>query len=578
MHNIKNMSLNKKITIFFICVLLATNFINLIVTYKSAGETITEKSTWLAEGQVESMKNSLLRNLNDIDELARIIRFDNRVQDYFMQDGSEVSSKELQATDNAYKAVRYLSDVKRYTDYIGLIKYNKSQVVYVGQTWTNNDFRDRILDNYFNGDNMQAGSLKLGMQNNIFNNKEYILNIYQPICDRYDLNRELGVVVIGIKEEELQKFYNDYKSNLSFKLNLINGHGKIMSDENRDNIDTDYKYFDYLTEESGNITVDNNMIVYDYIPGWDLYIVGNIERNELLSDSIKNMKIIVIAIIIVTLISGLVSSYLINQLYCPINDIVDKMSKVSHGQLDVGMENKYSGEDFKKMTDGFNSMINKINQLLNTVKEEKDQIREIELNALQSQIKPHFLYNTLECIHWKALADGDKDVSNMVKALANYYRICLSKGKDLIPLSQELEHIRNYLIIQNMRYSDIVESDFIIEDECRNIMIPKMTLQPLVENSIYHGMRVKENYTGKIVIKGELKADYALISVSDTGIGMSRSEIESINSTIDSFDEENGYGIKNVNRRIQIIFGSQFGLHYLTNDCGGVTAEIKLPR
>lgn len=471
----------------------------------------------------------------------------------------------------------YFLTLDSHIDYIGLIKYSKQQVVYVGETWTNSDFKERILDYYSDENNTQFESLRVSINENIFRNNQYVLNFFQPVYDRYELNKELGFIVIGVKEETLQKFYNDYESDLSFNLCLVNRAGKIISDKNHALIGKEYEYINYLTKENGNVIVDNNMIVYDYIEGYDFYIVGNIETDELFTDSRKTMTNIIVVIIIITFLSGIVSCYLINQLYYPINDIVENMSKVSQGKLDVVMENKYSGEDFIKMTNGFNSMINEINVLLNKVKEEQNQINKIELNALQSQIKPHFLYNTLECIHWKALADGNKEVSDMVKALANYYRICLSRGKDIIPLHKEIEHIKNYLIIQNMRYSHIVESGFVIEEECMNVMIPKMTLQPLVENSIYHGMRIKENYTGRIEIKAEAKENYALISVEDTGVGMDENEINILNNSLNSFDKENGYGVKNVNKRIAIIFGREYGLHYLKNSYGGITVEIKLP-
>ena len=102
-----------------------------------------------------------------------------------------------------------------------------------------------------------------------------------------------------------------------------------------------------------------------------------------------------------------------------------------------------------------------------------------------------FLYNTLECIHWQAIAEGNKEISTMVKALAKYYRICLSKGHDVITIREEVEHIRNYMIIQNMRYDNIIGSEIVVESQVEESLIPKLTLQPLVENSIYHGMKVK---------------------------------------------------------------------------------------
>lgn len=242
------------------------------------------------------------------------------------------------------------------------------------------------------------------------------------------------------------------------------------------------------------------------------------------------------------------------------------------------MEYKYQGKDFKQLASGFNIMIEEINILMYRIKKEQSEIKQIELNKLQSQIKPHFLYNTLECIHWQALSDGNKEVSQMVKALANYYRLCLSKGKDIIPLIQELENIENYLIIQNMRYSDIAKCEINIDKSFENVLIPKLTLQPLIENSIYHGIRVKDGYKGKIIITAKENHNKIIISVADNGVGMKQEQIDEINNSISVFDEKAGYGLRNVHKRIEMLFGSGYGLFYRKNDHDGTTVDILLPK
>ena len=168
------------------------------------------------------------------------------------------------------------------------------------------------------------------------------------------------------------------------------------------------------------------------------------------------------------------------------------------------------------------------------VKLEQHQLEQIRFNALQSQIQPHFLYNTLECIHWQAIAEGNKEISTMVKALAKYYRICLSKGHDVITIREEVEHIRNYMIIQNMRYDNIIRSEIVVESQVEESLIPKLTLQPLVENSIYHGMKVKEGKTGTLYLTAYKNED-------------------------------------------ELLFGEGYGLNYQKNDSGGVTVVIHLP-
>ena len=210
-------------------------------------------------------------------------------------------------------------------------------------------------------------------------------------------------------------------------------------------------------------------------------------------------------------------------------------------------------------------------------KEEQEQMKRIELNSLQSQIQPHFLYNTLECIHWQAASDGNIEISTMVKALAQYYRICLSQGNDIIPIERELEHIKNYLIIQNMRYGDIIELNIDVPEQYRQVKIPKLTLQPLVENSIYHGIKVKEGRKGNIKIFTEQEGKDFFLIVCDNGEGMSEERVNYLNQQISEFDKNIGYGINNVNKRIELMFGKEYGLTFYRNPEAGIRVKIRLP-
>lgn len=256
---------------------------------------------------------------------------------------------------------------------------------------------------------------------------------------------------------------------------------------------------------------------------------------------------------------------------------IDEMDHVATGSLRTRINVDNMGEDFAKLAIGFNSMMDEIEVLMEQVKLEQHQLEQIRFNALQSQIQPHFLYNTLECIHWQAIAEGNKEISTMVKALAKYYRICLSKGHDVITIREEVEHIRNYMIIQNMRYDNIIGSEIVVESQVEESLIPKLTLQPLVENSIYHGMKVKEGKTGTLYLTAYKNEDEVIIKVSDTGTGMSQEQIDEMNEQLSRYEDSFGYGVRNVNKRIELLFGEGYGLNYQKNDSGGVTVVIHLP-
>lgn len=286
---------------------------------------------------------------------------------------------------------------------------------------------------------------------------------------------------------------------------------------------------------------------------------------------------LVFVIVGMTVLSIFLLRKMMKAFYEPLDRVVVAMDDVSEGRLDKRINQSSMDEDSRKLAEGFNTMMDEIDGLMEQVKVEQHQIEQIRFNALQSQIKPHFLYNTLECIHWQALADGNKEICTMVKALAQYYRIVLSRGKEIIPLKQELEHIRSYLVIQNMRYDNIIELEDRIPEEFHSLLIPKMTLQPLIENAIYHGIRIKEGEKGVVTLRIHRENQDVYLQVCDSGSGMSQEKIDEMNQSISRHDETFGYGVRNVNKRIELLFGKEYGLRFFKNEFGGVTVEIHLP-
>lgn len=306
-------------------------------------------------------------------------------------------------------------------------------------------------------------------------------------------------------------------------------------------------------------------------------MVSSVPIVKLYRSSIRLIFIMVLVLSVLLAVSIRITRNIIRRAYSPLDKVVTKMDDVASGSLKTRINVENMGEDFTKLAVGVNSMMEEIQILMEQVKLEQHQIEQIRFNALQAQIQPHFLYNTLECIHWQALADGNREISMLVMALAKYYRICLSRGRDVISLDTELEHIRNYLIIQNMRYDNAIESVFEADSSVGDAMIPKLTLQPLIENSIYHGMRIEEGKTGTVFVTVKKDGKDILIFVSDTGTGMEQKKIEEMNKNLSEYEESFGYGVRNVNRRIEILYGEQYGLHYSVNEWGGVTVEVRFP-
>ncbi len=572
-NKLSKMKFNQKITIFFILAVLITNTFVIFAVYQLAGKQITEKSSALVQGQFETITDILGITLKNFVETSNIITSDSRVKEFSMN--SELTSKNY---NDAYSSIRYMLDSNSYIDYIALVKFNGPQVVYVGEAWTSSDFRTQTLDDYENAIGTKFDNCKISMRKKVFYQDQYVLNIYQPISDKYDSNKYTGFLVIGIGEKNIKEFYSNLDKKLAVQTYLTDKDGIIISNEDKSLIGTQSPYKEDLQGQRGQQKVGNKMIIYEKLNNWDWYIVEEIPMESLLKDTNTVIFFIIILVLGAGILISIACYKFSNTLYKPMETLIKKMKEVSTGNLEVRMEKAYKGNDFKQLASGFNIMIEEINILMYRIKKEQSEIKQIELNRLQSQIKPHFLYNTLECIHWQALSDGNKDVSRMVKALANYYRLCLSKGKDIISLSQELANINNYLIIQNMRYSGIAECELNIDKQFLNVLIPKMTLQPLVENSIYHGIRVKDGYKGKIFINAKEVDNKIIISVGDNGVGMTQGQIDETNKSISVFDEKMGYGLRNVHKRIEILFGSGYGLYYRKNEYEGITVDILLPK
>ena len=363
----------------------------------------------------------------------------------------------------------------------------------------------------------------------------------------------------------------------SAETRVVDTEGMILLSREKEETGRYINYIDNMEKGIQTFTQNGNMYVCQKIKGWNYYVVSSISTYKLIETGVQTMIVVSLLLIVFLVLISFIIKVLIRKMYQPLDKVISKMDHVATGSLRTRINVENMGEDFVKLAVGFNSMMDEIEVLMEQVKLEQHQLEQIRFNALQSQIQPHFLYNTLECIHWQAIADGNKEISTMVKALAKYYRICLSNGHDVITIREEVEHIRNYMIIQNMRYDNIIGSEIVVETQVEESLIPKLTLQPLVENSIYHGMKVKEGKTGTLFLTAYKNEDEVIIKVSDTGTGMSQEQIDEMNEQLSRYEDSFGYGVRNVNKRIELLFGEGYGLHYQKNDLGGVTVVIRLP-
>jgi two-component system sensor histidine kinase YesM len=243
-----------------------------------------------------------------------------------------------------------------------------------------------------------------------------------------------------------------------------------------------------------------------------------------------------------------------------------------------------TGDNVDEITElgmSFNIMIGKIRELLDSKIKEQENLKKAELRALQAQINPHFLYNTLDTIIWMAEAKKTDQVIEIVRALSSFFRISLSKGRDWITIGEEVERVRSYLTIQKMRYRDIMDYRIEVDEGVAGNTILKLILQPLVENALYHGIKNKRQ-GGTIIVRAEQKnADEVLLQVEDDGIGFTPDKLAQLQAELaDDSGEiklESGFAIGNVNKRIGLYYGRQYGLSVKSEYNAGTCATLVIP-
>lgn len=557
---------------FMISVLMALSlFIFMISTIRSS----YNRSVQEASAQVDFMSVSYTTWLNSVDNLMSTMLLEKETQEFCASGDENGEEYQLLYTDLSDYLNRY-KYVSNDVNFITIINGSTGNYVYSGKGVG-------IFSYYFEefyADSFEAsreaktrGSLTVDYGYEYANGKFFTITFYQPIYSSTILDQQLGMACVNLSDSILSS--TSTSGNIEYCLTDNTGSVILSTDsermENRETI------LEIRNEEAGNIVKNGYIYVYKQVSGWNFYVVSVTPLWELYKDSVKTAILIVILTIVLLIVGLWIMRCMIDRSYQPLQKIMDVMDSVSQNHLDTRIETKDMGPDFEKVGSGFNDMMNEIQDLMNRLLKEQHQSDQIRFNALQSQIQPHFLYNTLDTIHWQAKMDGKQEMSDLVMILAKYYRICLSRGKDIIPLSTELEQISYYLQIQNTRFGDIITYETDVPKDLQNVKVPKLTLQPLVENSIYHGIRIKEGLKGVVCVKAGRTENGILIQVIDDGKGMREEQIRELNQSIQNFDEELGYGVRNVNRRIQLLFGEFYGLYYHANPDGGVIADILLP-
>ena len=345
-----------------------------------------------------------------------------------------------------------------------------------------------------------------------------------------------------------------------------------------DSIDAGGRYSENIEMLDNNIYILTELIQDDI----QYYIYYQTRYMEKVTDTLQKQIgrfMVVCSILIAVLIAVVAVSavMIVSGILQPIRQLNSVTEKIAQGDFNARAQVN-SDDEVAELTVSFNKMAGNMQSLIDKVKEDERKMRKADLRLLQEQIQPHFLYNTLDTIVWLIESNEPDEAVTMVVTLSDFFREILSKGKEFISIKEEEKHISSYLQIQEMRYRDILEYDIQLDQVIYKYQILKLTLQPVVENALYHGIKYKRA-KGCIHIHGEKEGDIIRLTVRDDGVGMDEEELAQLRQQIEKpcQETEKGFGLANVNERIHMYFGYEYGMKIESEKGKGTTVEIVIP-
>lgn len=457
---------------------------------------------------------------------------------------------------------------------------------YIGKNgfcWINSEATEDLMD--YNDYRLAYSSdmeFVIGLPTINQNNREVIL-FYYPVLG-YGNEKE-ALICSAVPTVGLKGIVNTTQ--------IYNGKTWVMN-RNHEIISTNKEYFykNYMDMETlksvdtKSITssdmipiVDVNgeecMLFFTPVPHYNDWLTCNLVRNSELSkqtdELIAGYLYLFFLLLIVTALLGLYLTYLVMK---PIKRLQLCMNQVEEGNLNAYYDSKVSRDEIYELGLTYNKMLDRISELIRRIYKEEGEKRKAEVAVMQAQIKPHFLYNTLDNLKWMAKEQGAEEVASTITSLSSFFRIFLSNGKEMIMIAEEFKHTKAYLDIQSIRYKEKLSYQIELEEEIKFCSTLKIIIQPLVENAIYHGIKPKEG-KGHILITGKRIGDFIEFTIKDDGIGMSLDSLEDLNKRLQSLDSSEHFGMVNTLTRLKATYGEEASLIISSEPFVGTTVTVK---
>ena len=584
MNNIKNIWFNIRHfkfnsiflrTFLFITVLTVIPFIVLSImfysnTLKNIREEITLENSYIFDNSV----NIIDRTLMEVDTLTSSLASNESTQLYTINNVSTDSFKTIS------RLAKTLPIIYRYIDSIYIYSEQTDTVIMDNNSIPLSDLSDTDWINAYRAVTSPKGTIIPRSKNNVY---PQLITIIKPI---YVADEKKGAIIMNINAQSIYNsmLYQQYKDGRLFF--LVNADNKII-------ISSELSYFNTYPDDIGLNTLtiesnpknsvyeinDKNYVVlsgdstisdYKYISAYPL---------ELYEHKLSTMKLQIIGILLLLMIIIFILAYVASvRSYSPLNEIISFLDNSQPPADSIEEEDK---NELMYIINSIQTHINDKTKMAEILEERMKLLRKSQYDMLQTQINPHFLYNTLETINWMAynMSNSENPVSKSLINLASFFRNTLTSGY-FVSIENEIKYTKEYVNILALRYGDLFDIEWDIDESILSYTIIKICLQPIIENAVYHGIKQK-NDKGLIKIKGLCDDNNIILIVSDDGVGIEKDALDELNKTLSetSFTNEKSHiGLSNVNQRIKIIFGDSYGIHVESTVGVGTDVYVTIPK
>ena len=550
------------------------------VSMKFTNTSIFENSSEYTHTIIQQMNQNIDSYIDYMENIAYLISSNEDVQDYLFDE--KIDNEGRYRILNQFQTILdSRSDIRN----VGIISKNGRMLINDGSKSVNQDLDLNTQEWYATALGKPNGPILTSshVQHIISGERPWVITLSRGIRDWSGSGEKEGVFFIDLNYSAISglcdqstvgtkgyAFILDAKGNIVYHPQQQQLYNELQTENISLIMDTDE---DTVLTGTGN---DGKLysISRSEKTGWTVVDCTNVK--ELLSKSRQAQSVYVLTAIILVIVALLFSRFMARSITLPIQKLRDSMKKVQEGDFSVSDVVVDSKNEIGSLTKSFDVMTHRIHELMEQNVHEQEEKRKSELKALQSQINPHFLYNTLDSIIWMAEGKKNEEVVLMTASLARLLRQSISNEDEVVPIANEVEYARGYLTIQKMRYKDKLEFQIEVDSSILYIPLIKLVLQPIIENAIYHGLKYKES-KGLLIVKGFMKDGNAVLQVIDDGVGMDEETLAHIYDKHKVNYHSNGVGVYNVQKRLKLYYGEDYGITYTSELGKGTTATITIP-